>query len=130
MFPATTEKIFKYMHEGNHQHAAFKSYKLLGVSGDIVNVSAEIYNPDGSSFETKMTLNLNPPHGFEARMDGGAFSGARIRHTYTPMGDKTKVDVEGDFPAFPGMSEADELKMIDGFFATVFAEDTVTLQKR
>jgi len=38
------------------------------------------------------------------------------------------VDLEGDFPAFPGMPEADELAMIDGFFTTVFAEDTATLR--
>jgi hypothetical protein len=62
-------------------------------------------------------------------MTGGAFHGARFVHAYTPMGGKTKVDVEGDFPAFPGMSESDELKMIDGFFKQVFAEDTETLRK-
>jgi hypothetical protein len=38
------------------------------------------------------------------------------------------VDLRGDFPALPGMSEADELAMIDGFFTTVFAEDTATLR--
>jgi hypothetical protein len=38
------------------------------------------------------------------------------------------LDVEGDFPELTGMSEADELEMIDGFFSTVFAEDTATLR--
>jgi len=42
------------------------------------------------------------------------------------MGGQTKLDLEGDFPAFPGMPEAEELKMIDGFFTAIFAEDTVT----
>jgi hypothetical protein len=40
----------------------------------------------------------------------------------------TKVDLEGDFPALPGMSEAEELKMIDRFFSMVFAEDETTLR--
>ena len=44
------------------------------------------------------------------------------------MDRQTKVDLEGDFQAFPGMPEAEELKMIDGFFTAVFAEDTVTLR--
>ncbi len=39
-----------------------------------------------------------------------------------------KVDLEGDFPLLPGMPEADELAMIDGFFTTVFAEDSATLK--
>ena len=46
----------------------------------------------------------------------------------TPVNGKTRLDVAGEFPAFPGMAEADELKMIDGFLTLVFAEDTVTLR--
>jgi hypothetical protein len=129
-FDATTEKIFTYMGEGNHPHRAFKSHRLVGKSGNLVTVDAEIYNPDGTTFQTTITHALSPPKGVETTMTGGAFSGAKFRHSYTPLGDKTKVDLEGDFPSFPGMSEADELKMIDDFFAMVFAEDKVTLQKR
>jgi len=127
-FDATTEKIFEYMSAGNHPHAAFKSHRLTGVSGNVVTVDAEIYNPDGSTFETTIEHRLDPPKRIETRMIGGAFDGARFTHTYTPMGDRTKVDVEGDFPEFPGMSEADELEMIGEFFTMVYAEDTETLR--
>jgi hypothetical protein len=89
---------------------------------------AEVYNPDGSTFTTTIKHKLNPPKGIETTMIGGAFDGARFTHSYTPTGGRTKVDLEGDFPAFPGMSEADELKMIDGFFTMVFAEDMATLR--
>jgi hypothetical protein len=61
-------------------------------------------------------------------MSGGPFDGARFVHTYTPLGERTKVELEGDFPALPGMSEADELAMIDGFFTTLVDEDTATLR--
>ena len=63
-------------------------------------------------------------------MSGGAFSGARFVHSYTSLGSKTKVDLEGNFPAFPGMPEADELNMINDFFTMIFAEDTETLKSR
>ena len=126
-FDATTDKIFGYMSAGGHQHRAFKSHKLVGVSGYMVTIDAEIYNPDGTTFNTIITHKLNRPTGVETAMTGGAFDGATFAHTYTPLGDQTKVDLEGEFPAFPGMSEADELKMIDDFFTTVFAEDKVTL---
>ena len=127
-FDATTEKIFSYMSAGNHPHAAFKSHRLVGVSADAVTVEAEIYNPDGSTFETTIEHRLDPPRGIETRMIGGAFDGARFTQTYTPMDGQTKLDVEGDFPEMAGMSEADELKMIDDFFRMVFAEDTATLR--
>jgi hypothetical protein len=96
----------------------------------LVTVDAEIFNPDGTTFQTTVTHVLRPPKEVETTMAGGAFSGARFRHSYTPLGDKTRVDLEGDFPAFPGMSETDELKMIDDFFTMVFAEDKITLQNR
>jgi heme-degrading monooxygenase HmoA len=127
-FDATPDKLFQYMSAGGHQHAAFKSHRLDGISDGVVTVSAEVYNPDGSTFETTIEHRLDPPNGIETRMSGGPFDGATFVHTYTPLGDRTKVDLEGDFPALPGMSEADELAMIDGFFSAVFDEDTATLR--
>jgi len=127
-FDAATEKVFEYMSAGNHPHAAFKSHRLVGVSGGVVTAEAEIDNPDGSTFQTTIEHRLDPPKGIETTMIGGAFDGARFVHTYTPVGGQTRVDLEGDFPALPGMSEADELEMVDGFFTMVFNEDSATLR--
>jgi len=127
-FDATTGTVFKYMSAGNHPHQAFKSHRLVGVAGNVVTLESEIYNPDGSTFTTTIRHTLNPPSGVVTTMTGGPFDGARFVHSYTPLGGRTRVDLEGDFPAFPGMPEADELKMIDGFFTAVFAEDTATLR--
>jgi alkyl hydroperoxide reductase subunit AhpC len=128
MFPAPAERVFRYMSVGNHQHAAFKSHRLVGVQSDVVTIDAEVYNPDGSTFQTTIEHRLNPPTGIETRMIGGAFDGARFTHSYTPAGGSTKVDFEGDFPAIPGVSADDELKMIEGFFTAAFTEDTATLR--
>ena len=130
IFDVPTEKIFAYMKEGEHKHAAFKSHRLVGVSGNDVTIESEIYNPDGTANKVTITHNLNPPQGITTTMSGGPFDGAKFRHKYTPIGNTTRVDLEGDFPAFPGMNEADELKMIDGFFTAVFAEDKATLLRR
>ena len=127
-FDATPDTVFRYMSAGDHRHVAFKSHRLVGTSGRVVTLAAEVYNPDGSTFITTITHKLNPPKGVETTMAGGPFDGARFVHTYTANGGRTRVDLEGDFPAFPGMSEADELKMIDSFFTTVFAEDMATLR--
>jgi hypothetical protein len=123
-FDATNEKIFRYMSLGDHHHTAFKSYHLVGISDKLVTLEAEIYNPDGSTFTTTIKHRLDPPTGVEPTMAGGPFDGARFVHRYTSIGDKTTVDLEGEFPSFPGRHEADEL---DGFFTIVFAEDTATL---
>ena len=128
-FDAGPEKIFRYMSAGNHPHAAFKSHRLAGITDNVVTIEAEVYNPDGSTFTTTIRHKLNQPKGVETTMTGGTFDGATFVHSYTPIGNRTKVDLEGDFPRLPGMSEADELKMIDGFFTMVFSEDVATLPK-
>ena len=125
---ATPDKIFRYMSAGGHQHAAFKSHKLVGVADNVVTVDVDVYNRDGSTTNMTVKHRLNVPAGVETTMIGGHFDGARFVHSYTPLGDRTKVDLDGDFPALPGMSEADELRMIEGFFTTVFAEDSATLR--
>jgi heme-degrading monooxygenase HmoA len=127
-FDAAPATIFTYMSAGGHPHSAFKSHRLAGIDDGVVTVTAEVYNPDGSTFETTIRHRLDPPKGIETTMTGGPFDGARFAHTYTPAGEQTKVDLEGDFPPLPGVSEADELAMIDGFFTTVFAEDAETLR--
>ena len=127
MFPATPETILRYMTSGGHPHAAFKSHRLVGVEGDVVTVEAEIYNPDGSTFATTIEHRLTPPR-VETRMIGGGFDGARFTQTYAPVGGDTRVDIQGEFPEMPGMSEADELGMIDGFFTMVLGEDAETLR--
>ena len=101
-FDATTDTVFRYMSAGDHPHVAFKSHRLVGVSGNVVTLAAEVYNPDGSTFTTTITHRLNPPKGVETSMVGGPFDGARFVHSYTPTGGKTKVDLEGDFPHCPG----------------------------
>ena len=127
-FDASTDAIFRYMSAGNHPHKAFKSHRLVSVVGNVVTIEADIYNPDGSTFTTTIVHTLNPPHGVETTMRGGPFSGAKFVHAYTSVDGKTQVDLEGEFPAFPGMAEADELEMIDGFFTLAFAEDMATLR--
>jgi hypothetical protein len=44
-FDATTEKIFSYMSAGNHPHAAFKSHRLVGVSGRCCDVESRDLQP-------------------------------------------------------------------------------------
>lgn len=129
-FEVPVEAIFEYMSAGGHPHAAFKRHELVGIEGNVVTVVSEVYNPDGSTFEMRIEHTLDPPAGIETRMVGGPFDGARFTHSYTAVDGGTKVDLAGDFPTLPGMSEPEELAMIDGFFTTVFDEDTVSLRTR
>ncbi len=84
-FDATPDKLFAYMSAGGHPHAAFKSHRLVGVADGVVTVKAEVFNPDGSTFETTIWHRLDPPNGIETAESGGPFDGARFVHTYTQV---------------------------------------------
>lgn len=127
-FDVPPEKIFGYMSAGDHPHRAFKRHELKEIEGNEVTVEAEIFNPDGTTFTTTIKHQLNRPSTIETTMIGGGFDGATFTHSYTPMGDQTRIDLEGEFPEMPGMSEADELMMIDGFFNMTYAEDAETIK--
>jgi hypothetical protein len=71
---------------------------------------------------------LEPPSRIVTKMSGGHFDGGRFTFSYRPENGYTEVDVEGEFPALPGMPEADELTMLDGFFTTVTREKGVVVQ--
>ena len=107
--------VFEYMSAGNHHHQAFKPPARWHFS-NVVTIAAELFSPDGSTFQTTITHRLNAPESIEVSMSGGVFSEARFTHFYTAPGDKTEVDLAGDFPVLPGMTEADELELDRGLF--------------
>src|SRR6185437_8990647 len=86
-FEAPVERVFEYMRAGNHPHQAFKSHRLVGITGNLVTVAVEAYNPDGSTVDVVVEHRLDPPNGIVTTMTGGHFDGARFRHRYTSFGD-------------------------------------------
>ncbi len=55
--------------------------------------------------------------------------GSKHTHTYTPLGNKTKVVVEGEFVVPPGMTENAVRKNVLDYFAMTFEEDNSAVKK-
>jgi hypothetical protein len=54
-------------------------------------------SPDGkTTFKQTAKFTFNPPKGFDMEFLSGPMVGTKHTHTYTPMGDKTKVEVAGE----------------------------------
>ena len=66
-FPVPPETVFRYMSAGNHQHAAFKSHRLVGVTGDLVTIEAEIYNPTERASRLRSSIGSTGPRGSRPR---------------------------------------------------------------
>ena len=129
VFDAPVDKIWKYMAGENHEHSFIKSTKILSQSGNQMSIEQEILNPDGTTYRSRLDQTINPPTGWEGTFSGGPIDGATMKHTYIPMGNRTKVELKADHRPMPGVSESEQLKMIDEFYTRAFDEDNANLQK-
>lgn len=129
IFNAPVEKVWKYVQAADHQHTAFKTYNVVEQSGNQVTVKAEIYNPDRTTEISTFKYTMSPPKQMDTTVTGGTLDGARFTHTYTPLGENTRVDLEGEFKPIPRVTQAEQLKSIDAFFTTAFNEDNANLQR-
>jgi hypothetical protein len=130
VFDAPVDKLWKYVNDQMlHNHASFKTTKVLDQKGNAMVVEADVANmgKPGTHKETWKFV-WNPPKGFDMEYLTGPMQGSRHTHTYTPMGNRTKVEVVGDFK-MQGMDEAMTKKAVLQYFAQVFEEDTAALRK-
>jgi hypothetical protein len=132
VFDASIDKIWKYLQDedaGVHNHRSILGAKTLEETENGVVQEMDMLNPDGKT-KRKETwkLSFNPPTGFTMESLAGVSKGTRYTNRYTPVGSKTRVDVEGEFK-MQGMDEASIKKAALGFLAEVFDEDNATLRK-
>jgi len=92
-----------------------------------MTAEVDIKNPDGSWYRENWKMSFNPPKSFDIEILSGPMKGTKHTHTYTPMGNKTKVVVEGEF-IVQGADEALVRKAALGMFEKVFNEDSANLR--
>jgi len=127
-FDAPLEKIWRFLNDDNsHKHSSLKFSKVLEQTDKGMTSEVEVKNPDGSWRKETWKLTFNPPKGFRMEMVSGPMKGTKHSHTYTAMGNKTKVVVEGEFVA-QGMDDASLKKAALGMFEQVFNEDSAALK--
>ena len=128
VFDAPVDKIWKYLNDQDaHKHGFIKSWNPK-VEGKIVTVDAEIVGPDGNAFTEKYQTTMNPPTGYTTETLEGPGKGSKYTQTYTADGDKTKVEIEGDWKV-AGLDDEKTTKMILGLLETAFNEDNENLKK-
>lgn len=131
VFDAPIDKIWKYLNDerpGVHNHRMIAAAKTIEQQGNAVVQEWDMRNPDGKTTRKETwRMVFNPPTGFEMEALAGPSKGTRYTNTYTPMGEKTRVHVDGDF-RIQGMDETSTRKAALGFLAQVFDEDTASLR--
>ena len=128
VFDAPLEKIWRYLNDDKgHQHSSAKMSKVIDQSDKGMTAEFEVKNPDGSWRKETWKMGFNPPKGFSLEVTSGPMKGTKHTHTYTPMGNKTKVVVEGEFIA-QGMDDASLKKAALRNLELVYNEDSANLR--
>jgi hypothetical protein len=128
VFDAPVEKIWRYLQDTTgHKHGSVRVAKVLEQSDKGMTAEFEVKNPDGSWMKETWKMAFNPPKGHSMEVTTGPRKGTKQTHTYTPMGDKTKVFVEGDF-RIEGLDDAATKKAVLGYLEVVFNEDNALLR--
>ena len=128
IFDEPVEKIWRYISDQKaHVHSALRFTNVLEQSEKGMTTEVEMKNPDGSSHKETWKITMNPPESQTTEFLTGPMKGSKYTNTYTPMGNKTKVVVDGEFQA-QGMDDAATKKFVLSFLEMVFNEDTANLK--
>ena len=130
VFDAPVDKIWRFLQDdnANHEHRSVRFSKVLEKSNESMVVEMESISLDGKTFKQTAKFTFNPPKGFNMEFLTGPMTGSKHTHTYTPMGDKTKVEVVGEFK-IQGLDEQATRKAVLAQLEQLFDEDNTALKK-
>jgi len=130
VFDAPIDKIWRFLQDDNadHEHRGVTFSKVLEKSGKIMVVEMDTTSRDGKKFKQTAKFTFNPPKGFDMEFLSGPMIGTKHTHTYTPMGEKTKVEVAGEFK-IQGLDEQAVRKAALAQLEELFNEDNAALKQ-
>jgi ABC-type glycerol-3-phosphate transport system substrate-binding protein len=126
-FKGSLDKVWKLnTSEGQHPHASMRNYAPT-MSGENAMVVTWEHTVAGRNEKSKVKLILMPPVGYSMEYLEGPFAGSKTFQYYIPKGDKTGVDVVGEWKS-PSLSPDSLKKEALKFLDTVFNEDQENLK--
>ncbi|MGA2785375.1 MAG: SRPBCC family protein [Candidatus Bathyarchaeia archaeon] len=129
IFDAPLDKIWRFMNDDTtHHHKSVTFSKVLEQSDKHMIVELETKSDGKTIIKHKAKFTFNPPKGFDMEFLSGPQTGTKHTHTYTPMGNKTRVVVEGEFK-IQGLDDQATKKAALAFLEQLFNEDNSALQK-
>ncbi len=132
VFDVPVDKIWKYLSDerpGVHEHRLIRNTKTIEAKGNVMVQEMDMLNADGKgTHKETWKTSMNPPKGFDMEAIAGPTKGTRYTHTYTPLGNKTKVEVVGE-ARVQDLDDASTKKALLGFLEEVFNEDNAALKK-
>jgi hypothetical protein len=99
VFDAPIEFVWKYIYGGEAHDSAHKTTRngKLSKYSDITIIYASERHLRGKWANDKMRISMFPPVSVVTEWLEGVLAGSKLVYIYSPVGDKTRIDVYGEF---------------------------------
>jgi hypothetical protein len=127
-FDAPIETIWRYLQSPDHgpAHRSTRNQQMKPISETSFIISQE-QNMNGQWVKTANRITTFPPVGLSIEVIEGPLAGSKMINVYTPKGNKTGIDVYGDFTSKqipPAQLEA----AVRGNLEIAFNEDSAAIK--
>jgi hypothetical protein len=128
-FDASIEKIWAYLQsEDDHgeSHKSTRNQVMKPINDTSFLLSME-QNMAGQWVKVENRITLFPPLGIAIEVLAGPMAGSKMVNVYTPKGEKTQIDVYGDFTSSqvpPTQLEP----VVRGFLEQMYNEDAAAIK--
>jgi hypothetical protein len=127
-FDAPIETVWAYIrapdHGPAHRNTRNHQVKPLGENGALVSMEQEM---GGKWVKVANRITNYPPVGMAIEVVEGPMAGTKMLNVYTPKGNKTGIDVYGEFVS--AQIPAAQLEpTVRGFLEEVFNEDSAAIK--
>ncbi|HKN06960.1 MAG TPA: hypothetical protein VJ021_05090 [Thermoplasmata archaeon] len=127
-FDAPIETVWKYLNADDHgpAHKSTRNQQMKPLSETSFILTQE-QNMNGQWVKTSNRITVFPPIAVSIEILEGPLAGSKMINVYTPKGNKTGIDVYGEFVS-QQIPAAQLEPAVRGNLETVFSEDSAALK--
>lgn len=128
-FDAPIETVWQYLQDGQAHgsaHRETRNHQMKPISENTILLSME-QNMNGQWVKVANRITNYPPVGLAIEVVEGPLAGTKMLNVYTPKGNKTGIDVYGDFVA-KQVPAAQLEPMVRANLESVFNEDATAIR--
>jgi hypothetical protein len=126
-FDVPLERLWEYLPSEAHKHPSV-NFISREVDGNNVTITSE-RNVNGKMVRTKLRITMYPPLGVAQEYIEGPAAGSKAFIHYAPKGEKTVINVVGDFKIADATDEAGTKEAVMRMLELSFDEDSAILSK-
>lgn len=128
-FDAPIETVWAYLQAEQHgeTHRSTRNQEVKPLNDTSFELSME-QNMNGQWTKVKNRITILPPLGMTIEVLEGPMAGSKMMNVYTPKGNKTGIDVYGDFSS-PAIPSGQLEPVVRGFLQQMFDEDSIALKE-